>query len=80
MPKPSNLEVPGAENIRKPAPTFIPIAKGEAGLTKPSIAVCHQIRVVDETRLGNLHGHVSPETLRPFPRRSRSCWTWRADG
>jgi mRNA interferase MazF len=39
------------------------IPKGEGGLTKDSVALCNQIRSVDETRFGKTRGHVSPGTM-----------------
>src|SRR6266496_6757654 len=44
-------------------PTWVPIAKGEAGLVKDSLVVCHQIRVIDESRIGKIWGQVKPATL-----------------
>ena len=58
------VPITGAENIKTLGPTFIPIRRGEAGLQKDSVAVCHQVRVVDESRLGKVYGHVKPETMR----------------
>jgi len=57
------VPITGAENIKKLGPTFIPIPKGEANLQKDSVAVCHQARVIDESRLGKVYGHVRPETM-----------------
>ena len=55
--------ITGAENI-KPGPTYIPIPKGEGGLPKDSLVVCHHLRTVDESRLGKVYGRVKPETMR----------------
>jgi mRNA interferase MazF len=55
--------ITGAENNRT-GPTIVPIPQGEGGLTKDSVVICHQIRVVDESRLGRFYGHVRAETMR----------------
>jgi len=44
-----------------PSPVLIP--KGEGGLMKDSVALCNQIRSVDEARFGKTRGHVSPGTM-----------------
>ena len=36
---------------------------GEGGLTQDSVALCHQMRVLDKTRLRNKIGEVNPELL-----------------
>ena len=54
--------ITGAENAR-PGPTLVRISQGEAGLPKDSLVVCHQLRVVDESRFGRVYGQVKPETL-----------------
>ncbi len=56
------VPITGAENARR-GPTYVPIKQGEAGLPKDSLAVCHQLQVVDESRLGRTYGQVKPETL-----------------
>ena len=66
----------GAEHVAKPYPIHVLIPKGEGGLAKDSIAMCNQIRCVDEARFGKTYGHVSPGTMarmvapRELPRRS----------
>jgi mRNA interferase MazF len=54
--------ITGAENVKR-GPTYVLIGKGEAGLPKDSLVVCHQIRAVDESRLGKIYGQVTPETM-----------------
>jgi mRNA interferase MazF len=56
------VPITGSENV-KPGPLHVLIKKGEAGLMKDSFVVCHQLRVVDESRLGKIYGQVKPETL-----------------
>ena len=55
--------ITGAENVKRLGPTLIAMSKGEAGLVKESVVVCHQIRAVDESRLGKVYGHATPATL-----------------
>jgi mRNA interferase MazF len=57
------VPVSGAEHVAKPYPIHVLIPKGEAGLAKDSVAMCNQIRCVDETRFGKTRGHVSPRTM-----------------
>ena len=55
--------IEGAENVSKLYPVNVFIAKGEGGLEKDSVALCNQIRTVDEVRIGKVYGNVSPETM-----------------
>lgn len=55
--------ITGAENVRQRGPTYVSIEKGEAGLPKDSFVVCHQLRTVDESRLGRIYGQVRPQTM-----------------
>lgn len=58
------LTIPLTTNLRREAlPSCIRIAKGEGGLTKDSVALCHQLRVLDKTRLFRKLGTVSTSTL-----------------
>ncbi len=54
--------ITGAENV-KAGPTYVLIRKGEAGLPKDSLIVCHHLRAVDESRFGKVYGQVKPETM-----------------
>ena len=54
--------ITGAENVRQ-GPTYVLIKKGEAGLPKDSLIVCHQLRTVDESRCGKIYGRVTPTTM-----------------
>jgi mRNA interferase MazF len=62
---PMTIVVPieGAEHVSKLYPINVFIPKGEAGLEKDSVAMCNQIRSVDELRFGKLYGVVSPKTM-----------------
>lgn len=45
-------------------PVNVLIRKGEGGLAKDSVALCNQIRCVDESRFGRTYGVLQPATLR----------------
>lgn len=58
------LTIPLTTNLRRAAlPSCVQIASGEGGLAKDSVALCHQLRVLDKTRLHRRLGIVSQETL-----------------
>jgi mRNA interferase MazF len=52
-----------AEHVPKLPPTWIYVPKGEGGLEKDSYVLCHQIRTVDEARLGEISGQLSAKTM-----------------
>jgi mRNA interferase MazF len=54
--------ITGAENVKQ-GPTYVSIKKGEAGLPKDSLVVCHQLRTVDESRCGKIYGQVTHATM-----------------
>ena len=58
------LTIPLTTNLRRASlPTSVQIHKGEAGLDETSVALCHQLRVLDKTRLLKRLGIVTPTTL-----------------
>ncbi|MBE7470981.1 MAG: type II toxin-antitoxin system PemK/MazF family toxin [Anaerolineae bacterium] len=58
------LAIPLTTNLRRAAlPSCVQIAKGEGGLTSASVALCHQLRVLDTTRLQRKMDAVSQETI-----------------
>jgi mRNA interferase MazF len=57
------VPVEGAEHIRKLYPVNVSIPRGEGGLLKDSVALCNQIRCVDEARFGKTYGQVSVATM-----------------
>ena len=58
------LAVPFTTNLRRALlPSCVHVAKGEGGLTTDSVALCHQLRVLDKARLLHRLGAVSPEAL-----------------
>ena len=44
-------------------PTCLLIQIGEGGLERDSVALCHQLRVIDKTRLQIKVGVLTPEIL-----------------
>jgi len=58
------LAIPLTTNLRRASlPSCILIAKGEGGLSIDSVALCHQLRALDKTRLRQKLGMVSQVTL-----------------
>jgi|SRR5215213_7541199 len=58
------LAIPLTTNLRRAAlPSCVQIPKGEGGLASDSVALCHQLRVLDKTRLMRRLGAVSPRTI-----------------
>ena len=48
---------------RASLPSCVLIPGGERGLTQDSVALCHQLRVLDKTRLRDKIGEVNPEIM-----------------
>jgi|SRR5215213_7281868 len=58
------LSIPLTTNLRRAAlPSCVTISQGEGGLTKDSVALCHQLRVLDGARLLKRLGVVTKQTL-----------------
>lgn len=58
------LTIPFTTNLRRAAlPSCVKIAVGEGGLSSDSVALCHQLRVLDKTRLSKKLGEVGDKTL-----------------
>ena len=58
------LAIPLTTNLRRAAlPSCVQIAKGEGGLASDSVALCHQLRALDKTRLHRKLGSVSQKTI-----------------
>ncbi len=58
------LAIPLTTNLRRAAlPSCVQIAQGEGGLMSDSVALCHQLRVLDKTRLQRKLGTISEATL-----------------
>lgn len=58
------ITIPLTSNLRRASlPSCIQIPSGEGGLNQESIALCHQIRVLDKTRLTKKLGQLEPDTI-----------------
>ena len=58
------LTIPFTTNLRRAElPSCVLIKKGEGGLTSDSVVLCHQLRVLDKTRLVRRLGSISQETM-----------------
>lgn len=58
------LAIPFTTNLRRATlPTCVSVAAGEGGLTSESVALCHQLRVLDKNRLVKRLGEVGDVTL-----------------
>lgn len=58
------LTIPFTTNLRRASlPSSVKVPKGEGGLTSDSVALCHQLRVLDKTRLQRKMGELSEETM-----------------
>ncbi len=56
--------VPFTSNLRRAElPSAVLIPKGEGGLSQDSVALCHQVRVLDKTRLHTRLGTLSNEWI-----------------
>ena len=58
------LTIPFTTNLRRSAlPSCVQVASGEGGLSSESVALCHQLRVLDKTRITRKLGELSIVTL-----------------
>lgn len=58
------LAIPLTTNLRRASlPSCVQISKGEGGLASDSVALCHQLRVLDKTRLIRKLGTLGPKTV-----------------
>ena len=58
------ITIPLTTNLRRSSlPTCLLIPQNEGGLNQDSVALCHQLRVLDKTRLRQKIGHLSPEII-----------------
>ena len=58
------LAIPLTTNLRRASlPSCVQLSRGEGGLAEDSVALCHQLRVLDRTRLQRMLGEVSGESL-----------------
>ena len=58
------LAIPLTTNLRRAKlPSCVKINKGDGGLDSDSVALCHQLRVLDKVRLRRKLGKVSKQTI-----------------
>lgn len=58
------LAIPLTTNLRRAAlPSSVLITQGEGGLNQDSVALGHQLRVIDQTRLQKRIGALTPATM-----------------
>jgi mRNA interferase MazF len=58
------LTIPMTTNLRQAAlPSCVQIPRGEGGLASDSVALCHQLRVLDKRRLQRELGKITPQTM-----------------
>ncbi|MBI1745226.1 MAG: type II toxin-antitoxin system PemK/MazF family toxin [Acidobacteria bacterium] len=58
------LAIPLTTNLRRASlPSCVQIFKGEGRLASDSVLLCHQLRVLDKTRLQRRLGTVSQQTI-----------------
>ena len=58
------LAIPFTTNLRRASlPSCVRLLKDEGGLTNDSVALCHQLRALDQMRLRRKLGTVSQDTL-----------------
>jgi len=57
--------VPFTSNLKRAKlPSCVFVRSGDGGLMQDSVALCHQIRVLDKSRLIRQLGTVEPQTLK----------------
>ena len=60
----TTLVIPFTTNLRRASlPSCVQVAKGEGGLAAESVLLCHQLRVLDETRLNHKLGKISKQKM-----------------
>ena len=58
------LAIPFTTNLRRASlPSCVQISEGDGGLTSDSVALCHQLRALDQMRLRRKLGAVKQDTL-----------------
>ena len=59
------ITIPFTTNLRRAAlPSCVQVSAREGGLTSDSVALCHQLRVLDKTRLTKKLGKVSEVVMK----------------
>ena len=63
------LVIPLTTNLRRASlPTCVRLDQSEGGLAHDSVALCHQLRVLDKSRLRNRLGQISSHKLEAIER------------
>jgi mRNA interferase MazF len=63
------ITIPLTTNLRRAAlPSCLLISNGQGGLNQDSVALCHQIRVLDKTRLIKRLGQLDTEAIAELER------------
>lgn len=58
------LTIPFTTNLRRAAlPSCVKVLSGEGGLSSDSVALCHQLRVLDKIRVSRKLGELNRTTL-----------------
>src|SRR5947208_13326471 len=58
------LAIPLTTNLRRASlPSCVQVSKGEGGLADDSVALCHQLRVLDKSRLQRKLGRLSQDAI-----------------
>jgi mRNA interferase MazF len=58
------LTIPFTTNLRRASlPSCLKVSKGDGGLATESVALCHQLRALDKTRLQKKLGVLREETM-----------------
>jgi mRNA interferase MazF len=57
------VPVTDAEHVAKPFPVCVPLPRQTGGLTKDSVALCDQIRAIDESRIVRTLGRLTPAVM-----------------
>ena len=58
------IAIPFTTNLKRAIlPSSVFVNKGEGGLSEDSVALCHQIRALDKSRLVGLVGQLSSQTM-----------------
>jgi len=60
----TTLTIPFTTNLRRASlPLCFLVLKGDGGLVSDSVALCHQLRVLDKSRLQRKLGELSQQSL-----------------
>ena len=63
------ITIPLTTNLRRAAlPSCLLISNGQGGLNQDSVALCHQLRVLDKTRLIKRLGQLDTEVIAELER------------